>query len=333
MQRERITPNDEAHWLELRRGDLTSTAVAALFDASPYTTRFQLWHEYRNGIEPEFIENERMSWGRHLEAAIAQTAADKEKIKIAPFKDYVRIKGLRIGSSFDFVVMREVESPIPVTFKDLASGEESPIATKCYQEDAIFEIKNVDSLQFKNGWSEDENGNIEAPLHIEIQIQHQMLVADLNRVELRALVGGNKLIKITRFANKEFQELILQKCAEFWHSVDNNIEPPPDFEKNAEFIAKLYSFANPGTVADVSSSDEILKLVLTYKQGGELEKQGKLMKDAAKAEILTMIGEYEKAVSPLFSISAGMIGPTTVSYERKGYRDFRIHMKKQKENP
>lgn len=308
MQRERITPKDEAHWLELRKQDLTSTAVAALFNASPYTTRFQLWHEYKNGIAPEFMDNERTFWGRHLEEAIAKTAAKQESLTVEPFKDYIRIPERRIGSSFDFVI-KENE-----------------------QDAAIMEIKNVDSLAFKNGWtSADDDEQIEAPLHIEIQIQHQMLVVGLNRVELRALVGGNKLVKITRFANKDFQELILQKCEEFWKSIDDNIEPQANFEEDAAFVAKLYSFAQPGTVADVSGDEKVFDLVAAYKEGGELEKRGKAMKDAAKAEILTLIGEYEKAVSPFFSISAGMIGPTTVSYEREGYRDFRIHMKKQKE--
>jgi hypothetical protein len=44
---------------------------------------------------------------------------------------------------------------------------------------------------YHRNWIDDGEGNIEAPEHIEMQIQHQMEVADIDWCCLVALVGGN----------------------------------------------------------------------------------------------------------------------------------------------
>lgn len=306
MHRERIKPNDEAHWLELRKRDLTSTEVSALFGESPYITEFELFHLKKQAIDSNFKANERTNWGRHLEEAIARTAANEDGFKIGPMKDYIRIPELRLGSSFDWRVVR---------------GNKTT---------SIYEIKNVDGLQFKRGWSEEDDGSFEAPMHIEIQVQHQMLVSGIDHAYIRILVGGNRLIKIERTANKEFQDLIMEKCAEFWRKYDADEAPTPNFERDAKTIMKLNSYAHPGLT--VTTEDPTMqKLVESYVRGGEMEKEGKKLKDASKAEIITLIGEAEKVIASTYSISAGMVAPSHVpAHDREGYRNFRVYPKKEK---
>ena len=47
-----------------------------------------------------------------------------------------------------------------------------------------------------------------------------------------------------------------------------------------------------------------------------------------KAELLQIIGEAEKVISDVGTVSAGIVGPATVSYERKPYRNFRFTPKR-----
>src|SRR5690606_13844867 len=63
-----------------------SSEVAALFDASPYLTRFELWHRKKGNIAtPEFDavaddgtpDNERIWWGVRLEKAILDAACER----------------------------------------------------------------------------------------------------------------------------------------------------------------------------------------------------------------------------------------------------------------
>ncbi len=294
-------------WLALKAKDLTSTEVAALFGISPYATYFELWHRKKGSIVIDFKENERSTWGNRLESAIADGIAEDNRWIVRPFKDYINIRGLRIGSSFDYRVYD------PETFKPTA----------------ILEIKNVDSLIYKDNWIVDKD-ELEAPPHIELQIQHQMLVSGSPSAHLGVLVGGNKVTIINRKADEAIHNAILKKAAEFWESIDKNIEPAPDFVKDAGFISKLYGFAEPGKVMD--AAPEMADLADAYKQATAAIKELQASKDAAKSQLLTMIGDSEKVLGNSFTISAGMVGETHVEYDRKPYRNFRISFKKIKEN-
>jgi hypothetical protein len=54
------------------------------------------------------------------------------------------------------------------------------------------------------------------------------------------------------------------------------------------------------------------------------------MKEAAKAEILTIIRDAEKVKGDNFSISSGLIGPSEYVVKKDGYRNFKITWKKEK---
>ena len=306
MSIEIIQPTDEQHWLECRTKDITSTEISALFGFSPYMTEFELWHRKKEGTVVRLEENERMEWGTALQDAIAAKIAKKNGWTIRRMNEYIRQPGYNLGASFDF----------EITFAD---------GTK-----ALLEIKNVDGLQFKNGWKEDEDGNIEAPLHIEIQVQQQLLVSELKVCYIGALVGGNRLVLIKREYNDRVGLKILEKAAAFWMSIENNETPSPNFVKDAEFIAKLYGFADPGKLIDVTGNEEFIHLAREHKRLGDIMRDADAQRDALKAQMLMIIGDAEKVEGGEFSISAGMIAGGHVAYDRKPYRNFKPSWRKAK---
>jgi len=301
-----ITPTDRAHWLELRMDDLTSTDIAALFGCSPYTTYYEVWHRKRHRLHSEFDnDNERMKWGTRLESVIANGIAEDNGWHALPLKDYARLEGKRIGSSFDFKV---------------AVGDRS----------GVFEIKNVDGMQFSRGWEGKEGADLEAPPHIEIQAQHQLAVSGLEFAKIAALVGGNRPVVIHRERDEDVIAAIFQKAAEFWKSIDEDRAPEPDLLKDANFIAQLYKTAEPGKIADLSMSKQALAYARAYKAHAEDEKAAKANKDACKAQLLMLIQDAEKAYGAGFTISAGTVGPAPISYMREPYRMFKVTFKKEK---
>lgn len=303
---ETIVPKSEAHWLELRVADITSTESSALFNLSPYTTKFELWHRKNEQQQGSFEATTRMLWGTRLQDSIAAGIASDKGWKIRRMDEYMRDPDLKMGSSFDFVI---------------EGGED---------DGALLEIKNVDSLAFKNGWS-DDGVNVEAPPMIEIQVQHQLAVAEkAPHSYLGAFIGGNRYELIKRDRDEKVIRAIKSKVSQFWDSIFNNERPEPDFEKDAEFIQSLYAFAAPGTRLDVSGDAEMDGLVADYKMYGDAAKGAESSKQAIKSQILMKIGEAEKAVGIDFKISAGMIGPAEIAYQRRAYRDFRIYFSKEK---
>lgn len=315
MRQEIIIPTDENHWKELRSKDVTSTESAALFGCSPYLTKFELWWRKKNSLIVGIEENVRMKWGNRLQDAIANGVAEDNGWQIRPMKEYISIPELRMGASFDYAIEGGVES-------ETKEGE-------AYLQRGILEVKNVDSLVFKDGWivSGDE---VEAPPHIEIQVQQQLAVSGREFAYIAALIGGNKVVLVRRDPQPKIIEAIKSKVAEFWDSIEANREPAPDFNLDSEFITKLCSYASPGKVLDITGDETALKNAQRYRGLGEEIKARESERDAIKAEFLRRIQDSEKVIGGLFTISAGIVGPAHVEYDRAGYRSFKISWRKQK---
>jgi putative phage-type endonuclease len=301
----------------MRKRDVTSTESAALFGMSPYTTHFELWHAKKSGLAREFKTNERMKWGNRLEAAIAHGIAEEQGWEIRPLKEYMRDPDARIGSSFDFVITNLPGGPVHL------------------------EIKNVDYLAFRDGWIEDDDGGIEAPEHIEMQVQHQMAVSGFKRAFIGAFIAGNRGVVIERERDEPVIAAIKAKVAEFWRTVDAGEEPAAVMPGDAEAVIRLNQYAQPGKLVDASGDANIAALVLEYKRLSADEAKAKEDKEVVKADLLKAIGDAEKVLLEGWTISAGMQAdtPATLITEsmvgtsyggRKGFRNLRINARKPK---
>lgn len=299
-----ITPDDHEHWLSLRSQDITSTESSALFGINPWMTEFELWHHKRAGEIVSLDENERMVWGRRLEPAIAQGIAEDRGWLVEPFKQYGRLEEIRAGSSFDFAILD------PETKKPRA----------------LLEIKNVDSLHFRQSWVIDGSEILEAPPHIELQAQHQLMVTGYEEIFIGALIGGNTTAILNRKPQPNIINALRKKIALFWESIDKCHEPRPDFERDSGFISELYASSEPGTI--MSASPYISELTRQYQETSEQINELEKKRKAFKAELLTLIGDAEKVISDDFTISCGTVGPAQISFERKAFRNFRVFKKK-----
>lgn len=309
-----IVPSNQEHWLAMRKQDVTSTESACLFGESPYMTHFDLWHRKRSGVVPEFKTNERMSWGNRLESAIAHGIAEEQGWEIKPMKEYFRDSSLRMGSSFDFVITNLGE---PVH----------------------LEIKNVDYLAFRDGWLEHDDGSIEAPIHIELQVQHQMAVSGFKRAFIGAFIGGNRGVVIERLRDEDVIAAIKAKVADFWRTVDANEEPDPVMPGDAEVIIRLNQYAKPGKILSADGDETLRELLLEYKAAAKAEANAKEDKDVAKAKIFTHIGDAEKVLTSEFSVSCALQAdtpPTLITENmvgtsyggRAGFRNLRVYPRK-----
>lgn len=321
-----IVPKNKEDWLRLRTSDITSTEISALFGCSPYMTEFELWHRKKDNIEVEFEENERMKWGTRLQDSIAKGIAEDKGWKVRRMEEYIRIPALRMGSSFDFFIT-EWQPKIVAPPTD---HNHSPVFA--VGEPGLLEIKNVDSLQFRDGWLEDADGNIEAPPHIELQVQHQLAVSGIGVAYIGALVGGNRVTILKRDADQKIINAIREKVVKFWYSISAGIEPQPDFGRDADIIARLYNFVEPGKIFDANNNKQIKMLMQNYKCAAEAEKLATSQKESIKAEVLTLVGDAEKIISTEFSISAGITPSCLVNaFTRAAFRMFRPSWRKSKE--
>ena len=326
MQSEFITPHSDDHWHSLRTQDLTSTDIAALFGMSPYATAIDVWHAKRNGIVERIEDNERMRWGRRLESVVAEGIAEDQGWSVLPFNEYGRLPEHRLGASFDYRVLCEEQA------RNYCAD------TVLDDEDCILEIKTVDALAFRSGWTV-EPDFIEAPAHIELQLQHQLLVSGLRVGYIGALIGGNTVRLIRREADDGVHAAILLRAANFWQSIIAGTPPPITTADEARAYVKRQTSVDPGRLLDARGNPTVAALLQDYRQARAEAQAATDAADVAKARLLEVIGEAERVMfdggtiscgytagSAGTTITADMVGTTIGA--RAGFRNFRVNYKK-----
>lgn len=300
---QKIRFDDDAHWHALRAQDVTSTESAALFGLSPYLTEYELWHRKRDGSPALIPGDSRMKWGRRLETAIAQGVAEDLGVKIRRINVYMRhAEDIGMGASFDYEIIGG----------KIGRG--------------LMEVKNVDRAVYARAWTNDE-----APPHIEVQMQHQMEVADLSWALIAALVGGNEVHVIERRRNRDVGANLRKKITAFWASVREGRVPNPDYRQDAAYVVSRHQQAGDQTL----DADGVLDaLLVQYAAAVNQAHVADDEKTALKARILDMVGDdYSRVLGTSCTLSCGMstgTSPTIVTQEmvgteiggRRPYRTF-----------
>lgn len=301
---------------QFRASVVGASEVAALFDASPWLTRFELWHRKTGSIStPAFNatkpdgspENERIYWGVKLEKAIVEAAC--ERWGYEPLETPHRLdNGKGLGGHPDQRVM-------------------------CPQRGrGILEVKTADWLVAKE-WGD------EPPLNYLLQSQTYQGLDQASWGDLIVLVGGNDLRRFQYDFRPKIYADIEARVIEFWQSVEAGKAPKPDYAKDGRAVAELYG--NPAaTATDLRRDNRMPELLREYLEAKEAETLAGARVDAAKCELLEKLGDHAEAIVDGFTCRAPLVGgkpdsvitPDMVGQVVKGraaYRRFTIKEKAQ----
>lgn len=187
-------------WLKLRTHYICSTDLPALFGLTPYKnspTIEQLWHEKKNHIVNDFENSRAMEWGKRFEEPTARGLAEERGWTIEDRRDCFYVDEERgLATTTDF----EVVAPIP----------------------GIFEIKLVNEFFWRSKWVGGSRG-FQAPFHVELQVQHQLLVRQMTRAYIGVNVGLCRGMVDVRFPNVVIQREIVRRSAAFRKSLLGDI--------------------------------------------------------------------------------------------------------------
>lgn len=289
---------------QFRASVIGASEVAALFDASPYLTRFELWHRKNGTIAvPEFAGNERMEAGVRLEPVIIEWACDKWGYTAAPTPKRLD-NGKGLGGHPDQAVICPERGP------------------------GLLEVKTADWLVAKQ-WGE------EPPLHYQLQAMTYMGLAGAAWGDIVVLVGGNELRRFQiEFRPKLFAE-IERRVAEFWQTVRHGIAPPADYTRDGDALRELHG-APADAVINLAGDNLAAIAAAEYQAGKELEKQGKARAEAALAELIDKAGDHNVALLDGFTFKVSRIAavpdreakPGEIIKGRKSYCRYTIKEKK-----
>lgn len=297
-----IALESEDHWRALRAKHVGGSEVAALFNEHPQITKFELWYRKAGMLpEPDLSDNDRVFWGTTLEPAIAAGVAKIHGWNVRKVHRYLTHPGVPgFGGSLDY---------------EITSHERGP---------GVLEIKTADWLVVR-GW---EDG--EPPLNYELQVQSYLALTGRAWGTMAVLVGGNDLRLFEYERRPQTIDIVERAVADFWQSIREGKPPAPDFKTDGDAIAQLYGSVTSGKTVDLSTDNRLPDLIAEYQRAAAQAKAGEEAKQAAKAEMLTKIGDAEVVVCGPHKISAKTVAGARIAYDRKPYRDFRISTKKEK---
>lgn len=263
---ELISTNDLTHeeWLKWRRAGIGGSDVSVLLGINKYKSPVELFLDKTEQLENKDINSEAAYWGNTLEEIVAQEFSKRTELK-------VRKKN---------AILQHPEYPWMLANVDrLIVGQKVGLECKTASE------------YLKDSWKDDE-----IPDSYLLQCQHYMAVTGYESWWIAVLIGGNKFVFKQINRDQELIDILIEKESFFWNeNVLRNI--PPAFDGSSAssgLLKKMYPNSND---SEIELDNESNNLVRMYREGEELEKQGKYIKDEATNKLKGILGEFERGLT------------------------------------
>lgn len=277
--------HDSEEWHSLRARHVGGSEIAALFDLPAadtpnyMLTRFALWHIKAGNAPQPRVDPIRPAWGLRLETIIADAAAHQEGWKISKGGYVQDTTTPGLGCTLDF----EIESD---------PSEDGP---------GCLEAKNVDWMVFRRSWTA-----AEPPVHILLQLQHQLAATGYSWGCVAGLVGGNDL-RIYRYkARPKLIQEIRRRVAEFWESIDHKREPPVDGSDGASSVLRSLYPEIADDAIDMTGVNEWPEAVAEFMAAARERKNANEVYDLAKNRVAALLADHKRAYGAGYSVSTAI---------------------------
>jgi len=254
------------------RQTISATEVPALWNVSPYVTRWMLYKKFADGMEIEKPADARMDWGLRMEPLIQAQAAADLKMEIIPNAGRYHRRGL-VGCTRDAIVICPDRGP-------------GTLETKC-----VFDYRT---------WMQSWSGGESAPRHYEIQTQVQMMVGEEAGEPYRwgviaAWVAG-EMHYFERAPIPDLWAKIEAEAATFFDDVKAGREPDP-FGAPIEvpFLSAIERV--PGKVVESADAD-LTTIARELDAASRAARDAEKVRADAKARLLAAAADAEELRLP-----------------------------------
>lgn len=205
-------------WLAERAKGIGSSDSPVILGLRAYASPWDVWAR-KVGLlpadDPEVSNDPRVRAGALLEEPVAQW--------------YAQESGRALTDPGRHAIQKSAEHPWLLATLDriipAAEGKPGP---------GVLEIKTT-------GAERREDWDGEAPLPVQVQVQHQLAVTGMQWASIVVLIGGQHLRWIDVERNDRFIAAMVPRLAAFWRLVEEKTPPPADGHPlTAEVLARLY---------------------------------------------------------------------------------------------
>lgn len=182
-------------WLAQRRTGIGGSDVAPILGLSPWRTPYQVWED-KMGLGEEQEESAALYWGRLLEDPIRQAYADATGRAVVKPSD----------------MYRHPQHPFMLANLDGIADNGN----------RLVEFKTTSRA---DGWG--EVGTDQIPDYYLTQVQHYMAVMSAPVCDVAVLIAGRDFRIFSVEADKELQDILIEKERAFWDLVEAGTPPDP----------------------------------------------------------------------------------------------------------
>lgn len=276
-------PPSREEWLALRQKYVGASESAALFgvQAAYAPDHFALHHVKAGNAPPPEVDGPRVNWGKRLEIIVAEATSEEHGYEVYKGRFAVADDCPGMSASLDFEIAADAE------------GE--------FEGPGVLETKNVDWMVHRRSWTDDE-----PPIHILIQLQHQLGCTGYQWGIVAGLVGGNDL-KIYRYAAKPTLIAdIKARVIKFWEDITAGRSPDTSgSESSCEVLRSLYPDPIDEAI-DMSGSNEWPEAVAAFIDSQAANKAAKENYDDAKNRIVALLGNHRRGWGGGYSVNTSI---------------------------
>lgn len=248
---------------------VSASQVGALFNLSPYQTRFTLWHWFRSGIGEE-PENRRMTFGKFAEPFILGQVQERLRLEVQHNAAGEYVRRAPIGCTRDAIVIDPARGP------------------------GIVQAKALGYQSWKENWTETT-----APKWVELQAQTEMLATGAGWGVIAAMIGQNdNLLLYERTLNGGLASRVIAEAQGFLDSLAADTPPDPlGSEIEIPVLTALYpaSVEKKVVTLDDTSLGEDARL---YRGAVEQRRAFERVEADKKAKLRAAAGDAEALVLP-----------------------------------
>lgn len=267
---------DPADWHALRLRNIGGSEVAALFHVQPpyADSLYSLWHIKVGNAPARPVDNERVRWGNRLEGPIAYGVAEDQGWRVEKGGYIADLTTPGMGCTLDFIAYDPAQ-PGP----------------------GAMEIKNVDWLVHKRSWTDGE-----PPMHIGLQLQHQLACTGYTWGVVAGLVGGNKPVLYPYQAKPKLIAEIRRRVAAFWQSIADGEEPAVDGSDAAAAVIRAMNPEVFDQAVDLTEDNELPDVCARLLAATEARRSAQKLEAEAKNQLAAKLGTHNWALAQGYEV-------------------------------
>lgn len=225
--------------------------VSIILGLSSFKTPYELYLEKTGQAELDTEETPQQYWGNVLEPVIVQEFIKRNQV-IVEFPDTI------VHPFYDFM-RANVDGYIPSL-------------------NAVLEAKSSSAFM-SSQWGED--GSDVIPMSYLVQVAHYVSCMNATEARIALLLGGNDYREFIYTRDYELEQTVIEACKNFWHCVQNNIEPELI---NIDDLKLKYPRETPGE--SIIAHGDILELMPKLSENKQQQKQLKEIENDFRFKII-----------------------------------------------